>query len=119
MSPDNTECDCGRPKFGGSECCSHCAFLDGTQDGDARIIDALRRCDGMSQKEIEETTGYRGGSLSRRLQRLLASGRLSRLRREGDTKEFMGRSRYGGMIHMATGATDSFIYFLSTKRRAA
>ena len=119
-APANTECECGRPKFGGHEACSRCTMLDGRIYGEARIIGALRQSGWLTLAELGAETGASGGAMYLTVQRLLNAGRLKRQWRdiEGSTKRI--RNRYGGTALASVGNTGAWEYSLAMpKRRAA
>lgn len=116
----NTECDCGRPKFGGNEACSRCQMLDGRIYGEARIIGALRQSGWLTLAELGAETGASGGAMFVTVQRLLNAGRLKRQWRELGGRESSARCRYGGRIRSSVGNCGAWEYSLAMpKRRAA
>lgn len=113
---DPVECDCGRPKQIGAECCSRCLHLDGRKLVETRIIGTLRLHSWLTLAEMGAVAGCHPSALQRHAQALVESGRLIRQLREDDAKDCVGRGRYGGMVKMKTGASSSWEYALSMRR---
>lgn len=120
MSPDNTECDCGRPKFGGAECCSHCREMDGTTYAESCVIGLLRVHSWCTLSELGAMIGIGPDAVYKPMSRLFKAGRVRRQWRERDPVEITARNRYGGRQRMTSGAKRAWEYALTLpKRRAA
>lgn len=86
------ECECGNLKTRGMEACTKCAFLDGSHEGQALVIDTLRgHADGLTTNElVEELHGkvtksaYQG--VTHILKALLKRGRVSRREEENEVE---------------------------------
>jgi hypothetical protein len=117
---DPTECECGRPKFAGNECCSRCAFLDGERDIDAQVIALLRTTSSwLSENEMRPLLG-RKSALWRVLKDMMDSGRIVQQWRETDEVDVMIRCRYGhGPRPGKRRNAGCWEYSLAQKRRAA
>jgi hypothetical protein len=113
---DPVECDCGRPKQIGAECCSRCGYLDGSMVVETRIIGALRLNSWLTLNEIGNISGCGGSAMQRHAKTMFESGRLIRQWREGVGKETTGRCQYGGTMRMVAGTHGSWEYALSMRR---
>lgn len=73
-------CDCGRSSVTSNGICERCLFLDGHSSGEYRIIDALRRQDGLLRtNDIAALAGVNPRSVYRHMPGLVERGRVRRV----------------------------------------
>lgn len=72
-------CECGEPRHPSAESCERCAYLDGGEGRDGRIISAMRSFGGpASLSELAEEAGYHPDTVRRTLRELEGVGRVGK-----------------------------------------
>jgi hypothetical protein len=117
---DPCECDCGRPKFGGAESCSHCADLDGKTLAEACVVAAMRSVGGwLTANELGGILKRNPGTVWRTIDDLNRRGRVARQWREIEGKLATQRCRYGtGTRAQVSGGGGCWEYSLAQKGRS-
>ncbi|UCC74935.1 MAG: hypothetical protein JSV86_10415 [Gemmatimonadota bacterium] len=73
-------CECGRSKQLQAAACDRCAFLDGTGEGEAKIIAVLRQLGGVADMyQIAAGAGTTLRSVQRNIAKLKRGGRVYRV----------------------------------------
>lgn len=113
-----TRCDCGNSKPANAEACTRCEFLDGGSRSHARIIDLLRRNDGMTEREMNEALGLGRSGVRRILLRMEDQGRICKQWRDAEPVESTGTYRNGQSGPKWIVPSGHWVYFLTARRAA-